>query len=171
VLAFLALGSLPVNWAGVALLGAGVALFVVGLLTDTELIVTLTGLVPFVLGSLLLFSPFTPVSPSAPDVRVSPWLIGGMSALVLLLTLGVLRAVFKATRLPPQSGAQRLVGFTGVALTDLAPTGQIQVDQQLWSAATVADEVSAGERIIVVGVAGVRLQVRRADDAIEDEGR
>jgi len=170
VLAFLALGNLPVNWAGVTLLGAGVAFFVVGLLTDTEIIVTLTGIVPFVLGSLLLFSPFTPVSPSAPAVRVSPWLIGGMSALVLLMTFGVLRAVFKAAKLPPQSGAQRLVGFAGVALTDLTPTGQVQVDQQLWSAASVAGNVRAGESIIVVGVAGVRLQVRPADDAPVDPG-
>jgi len=171
VLAFLALGSLPVNWAGLALLGAGVALFVIGLLTDTELIVTLAGFVPFVLGSLLLFAPFTPVSPAAPDVRVSPWLIGGMSALLLLITLGVLRAVVKAARLPPQSGAQRLVGYRGVALTDLAPAGQVKVDLQPWSATTVAGEVHAGEPIVVVGVAGVRLQVRRADDATDEGGR
>jgi len=78
--------------------------------------------------------------------------------------------VFKAAKLPPQSGAQRLVGFAGVALTDLTPTGQVQVDQQLWSAASVAGNVRAGESIIVVGVAGVRLQVRPADDAPVDPG-
>ena len=165
VLAFLALGNLPVNWAGVALLAAGVALFVVGIVTDTEVIVTLTGIVPFVFGSLLLFSPFAPVSPSAPDVRVSPWLVGGMSSLLLLTTVGVLRAAVHATRLPPQSGPERLIGLTGSALTELSPTGQIRVDQELWSAISVGDDIAEGTSVEVVGISGVRLQVKPAPDA------
>lgn len=171
VLAFLALGNLPVNWAGVALLGAGVALFIIGMATDTEIIVTLTGLVPFVLGSLLLFAPFTPASFAAPSVRVSPWLIGGMSAMMLLLTFGVLRAAIQASKLPPRSGAQRLVGLTGTALTDLAPTGDVRVDLEQWSATTVGGEIRAGEQVVVVGVAGVHLQVRRADDVADNGGQ
>jgi len=54
VIAFMALGSLPVNWAGIALLALGVALLVVGLLTDTEVVLGIGGLAAFVLGSLLL---------------------------------------------------------------------------------------------------------------------
>jgi membrane-bound serine protease (ClpP class) len=169
VLAFLALGSLPVNWAGVALLGAGVALFVVGIVTDTEVIVTLTGIIPFVFGSLLLFSPFAPVSPSAPNVRVSPWLIGGMSGLVLLTSIGVLRAAVRASKLPPQSGPERLIGLIGTALTELSPTGQIRVDQELWSAISVAGEIAQGASIEVVGVSGVRLQVKPANGALPTE--
>ena len=171
VLAFFALGSLPVNWAAVALLGAGVFLFVVGLVTDTEVIVTLTGLVPFVLGSLLLFAPFTPASPAAPSVRVSPWLIAGMSGLILLVTFGVLRAAIRATRLPPQSGAQRLVGMTGIAMTDLAPNGDVRVDLEQWSATAMGEPVRAGEQIVVIGVVGVRLQVQRAKDAANTGGQ
>ncbi len=165
VLAFFALGSLPVNWAAVALIIAGVALFVIGLLTDTEVVVTLAGLVPFVLGSLMLFAPFAPSSPAAPTVRVSPWLIAGMSALILLVTFGVLRAAIRATRLPPQSGAQRLIGMTGIALTDLAPTGDVRVDLEQWSATALGEPVQAGEDVVVESVAGVRLIVRRAGDA------
>jgi membrane-bound ClpP family serine protease len=152
-------------------LGAGVFLFVVGLVTDTEVIVTLTGLVPFVLGSLLLFAPFTPASPAAPSVRVSPWLIAGMSGLILLVTFGVLRAAIRATRLPPQSGAQRLVGMTGIAMTDLAPNGDVRVDLEQWSATAMGEPVRAGEQIVVIGVVGVRLQVQRAKDAANTGGQ
>jgi len=165
VLAFLALGSLPVNWAGLGLMFAGLAFVVIGLLTDTELVVSLAGLVPFVLGSLLLFAPFTPVSPAAPAVRVSPWLIGGVTVVVILFVVVVLRALLIAARLPPQSGAQSLIGHEGIAVSNLSPTGQIRVDQQDWSALSVEGNVREGERVRVVGVSGVRLQVRPLHEA------
>jgi len=163
ILAFMALGSLPVNWAGVVLLGVAVIFFVVGLLTDTEAIVTLAGLVPFVLGSLILFSPFTISPPAAPDLRVNPWLIGIMAAAILTFSLVVLRAILAATRLPPKSGAQRLVGRRGIARTDLSPGGQVRVDLEDWSAVAIGDSIQAGEPVQVVGISGVRLQVTKVD--------
>jgi membrane-bound serine protease (ClpP class) len=158
----MALGSLPVNWAGVALLALAAVFFAVGLFTETEAIVTVAGLVPFILGSLLLFSPFTPASPAAPELRVSPWLIGIMSLGILAFSLLVLRAIIAANRLPPQSGAERLVGRCGVACTDLTPEGQVRVELEDWSAVVVDEErIQAGEPVQVVGIAGVRLQVAR----------
>ncbi len=163
VIAFMALGSLPVNWAGIALLALGVALLVVGLLTDTEAVLGIGGLAAFVLGSLLLFSPFQVPSPAAPAVRVNPWLIGGVAAVIAAFTLIVLAAIVRASRLPPQSGAQRLVGLEGIALSDIDPSGQVRVDLETWSAVSVAGGIQRGERVKVVGVSGVRLQVVPAE--------
>ncbi len=163
VIAFMALGSLPVNWAGIALLALGVTLLVVGLLTDTEVVLGIAGLAAFVLGSVLLFSPFRVPSPAAPAVRISPWLIGGMAAVIAGFALIVLAAVVRASRLPPQSGAQRLVGSEGIALSDVDPDGQVRVDRETWSAVTVAGQIRTGERVKVVGVSGVRLQVVPAE--------
>ncbi|HHX63415.1 MAG TPA: nodulation protein NfeD [Chloroflexi bacterium] len=159
IIAFLALGSLPVNWAGIALLAVAVVFFAVGIFTDTEAIVSVAGLVPFVLGSLLLFSPFTSISPAMPDLSVSPWLIGTMAAAILGFTFLVLRAVLKAVRLPPQTGAERLVGAQGTARSDLAPDGQVRVNLEDWSAVSVSRPIKAGEAVRVIGIAGVRLQV------------
>ena len=170
VIAFLALGNLPVNWAGVGLLGVSVILFAVALLTDTEVIVSVVALVPFVLGSLLLFIPFAPISPALPTVRVSPWLIGFIALIMIGFSLLVLRAVLAAMRLPPKSGAQRLVGYRGLALTDLNPTGQVRVDRQEWSAVSVADPIPAGSAVRVAGVTGVRLEVVPAPGAEDDVG-
>lgn len=124
IVAFMALGNLPVNWAAIGLLALSVVFFVVGLLTDTEAIVTVAGLVPFVLGSLLLFAPFTPTSPAMPSVQVSPWLIAVMALGMVAFSILVLRAIIAANRLPVRAGAQRLIGQQGVALTDLAPAGR-----------------------------------------------
>ena len=168
ILAFMALGSLPVNWAGVALLALAVVFFAIGLLTETEAIVTVAGLVPFILGSLLLFSPFTPTSPAAPDLRVSPWLIGTMSLGILAFSFLVLRAIITAKRLPPQSGAERLVGQRGVACTDLMPEGQVRVELEDWSAVAVEEGIRAGEPVQVVGIVGVRLHVARVESEEEE---
>lgn len=159
IIAFMALGSLSVNWAGIALLGLSVALFVVGLLTDTEIIVSIVGLIPFILGSLLLFAPFTPSSPAAPTVRVSPWLIGVMGVSFIAFNLLVLRAILGVIHQPPRAGAERLIGEQGVALTDLTPAGQVRVDLEDWSAVAVEGEIHAGDPVRVAGVAGVHLQV------------
>jgi membrane-bound serine protease (ClpP class) len=169
VLAFVALGSLPVNWAGLVLLGLSVVLFIVGLLTDTEAVLTAAGLVPFVLGALLLFSPFTISSPALPDLRVSPWLIGGVGASLAAFTLVVLRAIIAAVRMPPKSGAERLVGQRGTALTDLEPEGQVRVDLQPWSAVAVRGEIHAGDTIEVVDVSGVRLHVVPDEPEAQDQ--
>jgi membrane-bound serine protease (ClpP class) len=163
ILAFLALGSLPVNWAGLALIAVGVILFVVALLTDTEAVVSIMALIPFVLGSLLLFSPFVPRSPAVPDLRVNPWLIAGSALGMLAFSLIVLRAVLSAVRLPPRSGAQRLVGMRGVATTDVAPTGTVRVDRQEWSAVAADDGIPMGQSVRVVAVTGVRLVVAPLD--------
>jgi membrane-bound serine protease (ClpP class) len=159
IIAFLALGSLSVNWAGVALLLVSFVFFVVGLLTDTEIVVSAIGLIPFVLGSLLLFVPFTPPSPATPTVRVSPWLIGTMGVIIVGFNLLVLRAILAASRRPPQAGAERLIGERGVALSDLTPVGQVRVDLEEWSAMAVEGEIRAGDPVRVTGIAGVRLQV------------
>ncbi len=159
IVAFMGLGNLPVNWAAIGLLALSVVFFVVGLLTDTEAVVTVIGLVPFILGSLLLFAPFTPTSPAMPIVRVSPWLIIVMALGMIAFSILVLRAILIANRMPIQAGAQRLVGQQGVALTDLSPAGQVRVDLQDWSAVAMAGEIRAGDPVRVTGISGVRLQI------------
>jgi membrane-bound serine protease (ClpP class) len=95
-----------------------------------------------------------------PDLRVSGWLVAVMAGLVGAFFLVVARAVLRAQRVPVSAGAETLIGRTGVAKTDLAPTGTVDVDAETWSA--VAEEpIRRGEPIRVVRVEGVRLRVAR----------
>jgi membrane-bound ClpP family serine protease len=111
----------------------------------------------------MLYSPFGGTSPAAPALRVSPWLIAVMALAIGGFSLGVLRAIVKASNLPPQSGAERLIGLHGRALTALVPEGEVRVDLEDWSAVSIGGEVRAGQEIWVVGVSGVRLQVAPAE--------
>jgi len=164
IIGFMALGSLPVNWAAVGLLVISVIMFVVALLTDTEVVVTVAGLVPFILGSLLLFTPFRPESPAIPELRVSLWLIIFMAVLIVFFSLIVLRAILGAMKLPPQMGADRLVDAIGMATTDLSPDGEVKIQQQTWSASSIGGDVDEGNQVRVVSVTGVRLIVTPIED-------
>lgn len=159
IIAFLGLGSLPINWAAVGLIALAFVVFLVGLLTDTEPVVTILGLVPFVLGSTLLFSPFRVTTPAAPDVRVNPWVIAIMAFTIVGFSFFILRAILVAIRKPPQSGPQRLIGLHAETLSDLNPFGQVRVETENWSAISVKGEIPAHSQVIVTGIKGVRLEV------------
>ena len=167
IIGFMALGSLPVNWAAVGLLVVSVIMFVVALLTDTEVVVTVAGLIPFILGSLLLFTPFRPESPAIPELRVSLWLIIFMAVLISFFSLIVLRAILNAMKIPPRMGGEKFVGAKGQAITDLSPDGKVKIQHQTWSATSISGNVEKGQQVRVVSVSGVRLMVAPIEDVAQ----
>jgi membrane-bound serine protease (ClpP class) len=161
VLAFLGLGSLPFNWAGLVLLGLAAAFVIAELHTGSSLL-GVGAVLAFVIGVLLLFSVDIPRLPGEPVRRVSLWLIGILAALFALVTVVVGGAVMKTRRLQyPKAGAL-LIGKTGFATSDLAPKGTVQVASELWTAtADDATPIRAGDLVSVVGLEGLMLRVRK----------
>lgn len=58
------------------------------------------------------------------------------------------------------TGAEGMVGRTGVAISDCAPEGKVRVMGQIWNA-TCPDAVAAGDQVEVTATEGLRLQVAR----------
>ncbi len=160
ILAFVALGSLPVNWGGIALIGLAFVFFLLDIKV-TGFALSVAGAISFVLGSLLLFSPFRPGAPTMPRLAVSPWLLAGMTALLVGFFSLALTAALRAQRRTVLMSPQALVGATGIALSDLDPLGVVQVRSETWTAIADAGPVSARERVEVIGTEGLRLRVRR----------
>jgi membrane-bound serine protease (ClpP class) len=160
VLAFVALGNLPVNWAGVALIG--ILLFVLELHAPGIGVYLAGGLAAFIVGSLLLFSPFTAPRPSVARVRVDYWLIAVITSVFVAFFLYLLAMLWKLRRVPVSTGPGVLVGQTGVATSELAPLGTAQVASELWTAeAAEGETIRRGDRVVVVEVRGLRLVVRK----------
>jgi membrane-bound serine protease (ClpP class) len=159
ILAFIALGSLPVNWGGIALIGLAFFLFILDLKV-TGFALSVAGAISFVLGSLFLFSPFAPSSPTMPRLTVSPWLLVLMTTLLVGFFSFAVTAGLRAQRRKVMLGRQGLVGATGIALSELAPEGVVQVQSETWTA-VAAEVIRAGETIEVVDSDGLHLQVRR----------
>ena len=160
ILAFVALGSLPVNWGGIALIVLAVAFFIL----DTQIAgfaLSVAGMVAFVLGSVLLFSPFKPVPPVMPEVRVSPWVLLSMTAMLVGFFGIAVTAGWRAQRQAPLMGAKTVEGKTGLAVSDLDPVGVVQLQSEEWTAVAQGEPIRAGEMVEVIALDGLRLRVRR----------
>lgn len=158
VLAFVALGNLPVNWGGVILIVMAVIAFIIDV-NINSLALTIGALVMFVLGALMLFTPFTPQPPTMPAVSVSPWVVLVTGGAMLAFFVFIIGAVVRGQRYPIISGNEALIGTTGVAVTDLAPSGIARVKSEEWMAEAIEGEIRQGDTIKVVQVEGLRLKV------------
>ena len=58
------------------------------------------------------------------------------------------------------TGAEGMVGRTGVAITECVPEGQVRVMGQIWNA-TSTEPLAAGDEVQVTATQGLRLHVAR----------
>jgi membrane-bound serine protease (ClpP class) len=165
VLAFVAFGSLPLNWAGLGLIALGVILLIVEALSPGFGAAGVAGLIMFALGSLMLYQPIDPAAPTLPAVMVNPWLVALITTGTGAMILVAVRKAIQAQRAPAASDVpRRLVGLSGPVKTDLNPIGTAQIGSELWSAVAAGGEpIRAGEVVEVVAVDGLTLRVRRVE--------
>ena len=167
LLAFVSLGNLPVNWAAVGFIGLAVGLFVAEVLVSGFGILGIGALVSFIFGGLLLFSSFGTPSPTVAPTSVNLWILGSLSGALGLFGVWFVRTVSQSRRegRQPQPSASTLTGAVGIATTDLAPRGTVQLQDEVWTAETEDDIViKTGERVKVIEVKGLILTVTRADE-------
>ena len=167
ILAFVALGSLPVNWAGVALIVFGLMLFVLDIKV-TSFALGVGGAIAFILGSLMLFKPWKPTPPTMPAFSVDLRLVGLMAAGLISFFAFVVSKAVQAQRATVTSGMQALSGARGRAVTTLAPLGTVLVRGEEWSAEAVQGTVKAGEEVTVMGSDGLRLRVVKVQEPSEE---
>ncbi len=161
LIAFVALGSLPVNWGGVALIVLAILMFILDIKV-AGFALSIAGGIAFVLGSLFLFSPFSPAAPSSPLVRVSPWVLAANTLVLVGFFAVVVRAAVKAQRQAALSGKQVVLGRTGIAESALDPVGVVRIGGETWTAEAEDGPVPSGDDVVVVAIDGLRLQVRRS---------
>jgi membrane-bound serine protease (ClpP class) len=170
ILALLAMETLPVNLVGLLLLIVSAVLFILEVKTPGFGILGGGGIVAFVLGSLLLFSPqFFPLDLGK---GVSLWLIGGFTAFSFLFFFGVIAAAIKVRNRPRMKlGMDAMPGSSGLASSDLNPMGTVLVAGSYWRARSTSISIQAGETVRVVGKEGLELLVKRDIEDSQKEER
>jgi membrane-bound serine protease (ClpP class) len=171
ILALIGFGSLPLNVGGLLLIILGLVLIVLELHVVSHGILTVVGLVFFVLGASALYS--APTSPSEADISVAYPLIAAMVVVTLLFVFAALGTVLRSRRklalLPLGYGAGGTghvpAGTPGEVRTALKPTGTVYAAGEEWSAraagpadSAVAD-IPRGAHVKVVGQQGLTLIV------------
>jgi membrane-bound serine protease (ClpP class) len=163
VLGLFALGTLPVNWAGVLLIALAFVLFAADLFLPSFGTLTIGGLVSFVLGSYLLIGSNAP-----PGYEVARPVIWTLTACLLVFSLFLAAAVLKARLRRPATGKQAMIDMVGTVRSALKPSGMVFVNGELWSATLEGrgqTEVPEGTPVVVTRVEGLRLVVRPATAA------
>lgn len=163
VLAFFALSVLPVNYVGILLILLAVLFFVLEVKVTSYGLLTVAGLVSFVLGSMML------VDSPIPALRVSLGVVLPTAVAVGAVVIYLFTRVLRAHRTRPLTGSEGLVGEIGRAVQPIsAEGGRIFVHGEYWEAFTGVP-VDAGGRVRVVRVVGDRLEVAPAGDGTFEE--
>lgn len=152
ILAFYSFQTLPVNAAGLLLIGLGILCFLVEIKVTSYGLLSIGGLLCLSLGSLMLFEE-TEVGLAI--LIPSVLLVGGFFVVCAGLA-------FRAGLSRPKSGREGMLGEIGTVSERIAPEGRVFVHGESWKArATVPIEV--GENVRVVAVEGLVLRVEREE--------
>jgi membrane-bound serine protease (ClpP class) len=155
ILALLSLGALPVNYAGLALIGFSFLLFVADVKMPTHGILTAGGVISFALGSLALFNT------GRSGLGISVPLVLAVTGVTALFFGIIVRLGIRARKGKPVTGTGELIGKVGEVRTDLKPEGKVWVNGEWWKARST-ERLKAGTRVEVLGVDGLTLLVKRA---------
>lgn len=71
------------------------------------------------------------------------------------------RAVMPAICRRKQTGAEGMIGMTGIVTRDLQPQGIVKVENEYWRAKAAGDNIAEDEEVEVVGINRLVLEVKR----------
>jgi membrane-bound serine protease (ClpP class) len=150
------LKMLPFNWAGVALVGAGVIVMGIDLLVGGVGILSLLGIAVLIVGGVFLFR-----TPGSELLRVSIAMLAGMAITLGLCFTAFALLIAKSLRSKVTTGQEGLKGLDVEVTEDLAPEGMVKCRGEVWKARTKADEknLRKGEIATITAMEGLTLIV------------
>jgi len=155
ILAFYSMHTLPVNYAGLALIIFAIILFILELKLATHGVLAIGGVISLLLGSFMLIQS----NSSLEFVRISRSVIISTVVISTLFFLFIIGLGLKAQRAKPVSGIEGMSGETGEAVEDLNPMGFVHVHGEMWKAESLSGKIEKGRKIRVTGIENLKLFV------------
>jgi len=155
IVAFYSLHTLPVNYAGLALIIFSIILFIAEIKVVSHGLLTIGGVISLILGSIMLID-----ADSTLEVMKISWKV-----ILVIVVFTVAFFVFaigfgiRAQTRKPTTGAEGIIGEEGEAISNLDPEGQVRVHGELWHAESPDGFISQGTRVIVTGISNLKLTV------------
>lgn len=154
ILGFYSLETLSANYAGFLLIALAMVLFVLEIKIASHGALTIGGIIALVLGTLMLFR-----SSANPYLRISWGVIFTMVAVSAAFFGTVVTLAVRSHLRKPTTGAEGLIGETGVAVEAFTGKGKVFVVGELWDA-LCDTELSKGQQVTVVARKGMILIVK-----------
>ncbi len=152
LLALYAFQVLPVNYAGLALMGLGVAFMIAEVFVPSFGALGIGGIIAFVVGSLMLMD--TDVEGYTLSV---PMVVGfGLASAAFFML--VVTMVARLRRRPVVSGREEMLDSVGVVVDGREGRGRVWVHSELWEARS-AQPLAQGQRVRIKSVDGLVLEV------------
>lgn len=155
ILAFYSMSSMPVNYAGIALIIFGIVLFLLEIKIISHGILAIGGTVSVLLGSMILFRS----SPTENFVALSWSVIFSVTAVSALFFLFIITMGLRAQRLKPVSGGDAMIGKTAETVEELNPSGHVNIVGETWNAMSLSGKINENEKVIVKEIKGLTLYV------------
>ena len=157
LLALFAFQVLSVNYAGLALIALGVLLIVAETFVPSFGALGFGGIIAFVIGSVML------LDESVPGFSIAWQVIATMALAGSLVLVGIVSFAVRARRRPVVSGVEGLLREQAEAVESFEREGLVRVHGEVWTAIS-RQPVRAGERLRVLAVNGLTLEVEPARD-------
>ena len=157
ILALYSMQTLPINYAGLALIIVGIVLFILEVKITSYGLLTVGGIISLFLGSIMLYQ----TDSSIEFVEVSLSIIIPFVAATALFFFLVIGAAVKAQRRRVTTGESAMVGETAVTMTSLNPAGEVRLHGEIWSAESVEGTIEKNVKVIVAEVHGLLLKVKK----------
>ena len=161
ILALYAMHFLPVNLAGLFLIGLSLAFFILEAKAPSHGVLAFGGVVSMFLGAIFLIrSPLT-----SGGVSIGVALAGTIPFAMLAVVL--MRLVLRSRQWKTATGKEELIGSQGIAIAPLpaGAEGMVRVHGELWRAES-SRPVQEGETVLVLRVEGLKLYVEPANVAV-----
>jgi membrane-bound serine protease (ClpP class) len=155
VLAFYALNTLPVNWAGLALIIFGVFLLLLEIKIVSHGMLAIGGITALLIGSLMLVRPGSNLE----IVRISRTLILSSVTVITCFFLFVIGMGLKAQRRKPVTGIDGMVGESAETIETLNPAGRVRIHGEIWNAVSISGSIGNGEKVRVTELKNLTLYV------------
>ena len=159
ILAFYSMHSLPINYAGLALIIFGVILFLLEIKIVSHGLLAIGGVISLLLGSMMLIRSGS----SLEMVKISRTVIFTATAVSALFFLFIIGFGIKAQRLKVVTGLEALVGDTGEVMDILDPIGTVKVQGEIWNAESLSGMIGKGEKVRIKEMKNLKLYVEPID--------
>ncbi len=155
ILAFYALHTLPINYAGLMLIILAIGLFIAEAFITSHGVLGVGGAIAMAIGSVMLID--SPV----PGIRISWTVIAPVVALSALLFIITVSLAVRVHREKADTGKEGMLGLEGEARSDIHARGQVFVRGEYWNAWS-DQPIAKGERVKITAIEGLKVKVIKA---------